>query len=611
MSGTMYDKIIRIDGTSGSSSLWDVPEEVRAYIGGMGYGTKLLCDEVPPETDPLSPENRIILTVGPLTGTTAPLHAQSCIVTKSPLSNTILNSYAGGFVGAEIKYCGIDGVIFEGAFDNWKIILIEDDKVSFIDADPVMGMGTEETENYIKNNHGWDYRTMSIGRAGEKLVRMAGIFSETRTYGRGGAGAVLGSKKIKAVAFKGTRGADFYDPEDYLKISDENMTLVKNACDEEYNLVGMFSKFGTGAGMGLIQSRGALATRNSKYGSFEKSTEIDGQFYEKNYFTRWISCFGCPVHCGRVHKFKTVEGKESWARGPEYETMYSLGSQLSNGDADVLAEVNRLTEVYGIDSLSIGVTIAFALECAEKGLIDDVGFPLEFGNPESILGLLKLIGEREGIGDILAEGPGLAAAKIGGNSIDFAMQVKNSGFAAWMPRRMVGTGLAFATSNRGACHKRAPIGAEITGQVDMLSYENKSGMVKKNQDVVNAIFTLISCRFHEFFTPHEFYPRYIKAATGRSITLAEFYDLGERIWNMEKLYNLKAGRRKSDDILPLRCYREPVKGENSEGSVLDWDKWQAMLTEYYHLRGWDDEGIPGQDKLRALGIEEYRYIPRA
>lgn len=607
MAGSMHHRVIRIDCGSGSSRVLPVAEDLKPWIGGMGYGTRYLVDEVDPGIDALAPENKIILTVGPLTGTTAPMHAQSCIVTKSPLSGTILNSYAGGFLGAEIKYCGIDGVIIEGRSDSWKLILIDNDRVSFEDAEPVMGLGTEETEKWVKNRFGSDYRTMSIGRAGEKKVRMAALFSETRTFGRGGIGAVLGSKRIKAIAIRGTGGTDLADPEEFRRLAAENMKIITESCNEEFNLVGMFSRFGTGAGMGLIQARGSLATRNSRFGSFDEAEGISGQTYDKDFYSRSISCHGCPVHCGRIHKFQTVDGGETWARGPEYETMYSLGSQLSNGNPHVLAEANRLTEVYGIDSLTAGVTVAFALECAEKGLIREEGYRLEFGNPESILGLLRAIGERRGVGDILAEGPERAAKLIGGGAEAFAMQVKNSGFAAWMPRRMVGTGLAFATSNRGACHKRAPIGAEITGQVDMTGYGNKAAMVKSGQDMVNAIFTLISCRFHEFVTPADFYPDYIRAATGISISLDEFRRLGERIWNLEKLFNLAAGFERKHDTLPARCFKEEVKGGNSESSVLDFARWQEMLTEYYTLRGWDDEGVPTDDTLEALGIGSYRY----
>jgi len=284
--------------------------------------------------------------------------------------------------------------------------------------------------------------------------------------------------------------------------------------------------------------------------------------------------------------------------------MFSLGSNLLNGDAETLAEANRLTELYGVDSLTIGVTIAWALEMAEAGKLSEPGLDLRFGSGEAVLGLIHRICSREGIGDLLARGPKAAALELGENSVGRAMQVKNSGFAAWMPRRMKGTGLAFATSNRGACHKRAPIGAEIAGAVDMDSYEGKAGMLIEIQNTVNAIFTLISCRFHEFVTDHEVYPQLVAAATGRSISWSEMVALGERVWNLEKLFNLKAGLTREDDRLPAKCF-EPVLGETSQSAVIEADKFEAMLDEYYRLRGWNAEGIPRAEKLDELGIAEY------
>lgn len=382
------------------------------------------------------------------------------------------------------------------------------------------------------------------------------------------------------------------------------MEVIRQACGEEFNLVGLFARFGTGAGMSLVQSRGGLATRNHVLGTFEGAEGIDGQYYEKNFFTRWIACYGCPVHCGRVHKFTNKDGSANWGRGPEYETMYSLGSDVVNGDPNLLAEANRLTEDYGMDSLTTGVVIAWALEMGEKGLLSEPGLELSFGNSDTVLALLHKIGNREGIGDLLAEGPGRAAARLGGDAAGSAMQVKNSGFAAWMPRRMKGTGLAFATSNRGACHKRAPIGAEITGAVDMDSYQGKAGMVIDIQNTVNAIFTLISCRFHEFVTDHEMYPRYLQAAVGTDMNWDGFRRTGERIWNLEKLFNLRAGLGRTDDMLPERCF-EPIQGEASEGAVMDKKKFESMLDEYYELRGWNREGIPKKEKLEELGVGEY------
>jgi len=600
----MFDRMLRIDVGARQAFPWTVPNDVRPYLGGIGYGVKILSDEVDPTIDPLSPANKVLLTVGPLTGTSAPMHAQSCIVTKSPLTGTILNSYAGGFLGPEIRFCGLDGIIFEGAGTEWTILLIDDETVRFESAADVVGLTTEEAESYVKETYGRDYRTVSIGPAGERGVAMAGAFSETRAFGRGGAGAVLGSKRIKAIGVRGTRSVTTAEPTTFGVLTAENMDALRSARAEEYGLLGIFSKYGTGGGMPLVQGRGALPTKNHTYGSFESAEKIDGPFYEENLYTRRIACFGCPVHCGRIHKFRGADGGDLWGRGPEYETMFSLGSNLLNSDASTLAEANRLTELYGVDSLTTGVTIAWALEMAEAGKLSVPGLDLQFGSADAVLRLLHMICTREGIGDMLANGPRQAALELGDGSLGRAMQVKNAGFAAWMPRRMKGTGLAYATSNRGACHKRAPIGAEIAGTLDMDSYEGKAAVLIEVQNTVNAIFTLISCRFHEFATDHEVYPEFIRAAIGRDVPWTEMIALGERIWNLEKLFNLKAGLTREDDRLPGKCF-EPILGKTSQSAVMEEEKFEAMLDEYYSLRGWDSAGIPGKRKLAELGIENY------
>jgi aldehyde:ferredoxin oxidoreductase len=532
------------------------------------------------------------------------MHAQTCLVTKSPLTGTILNSYAGGFLGPEIKFCGLDGIILEGTATDWSLLLIDDETVRFESADAILGATTEEAEATIKETYGADYRTISIGPAGERAVAMASVFSETRAFGRGGAGAVLGSKRIKAIGVRGSGGVAAANPTALRKLTAENLEVLRGARAEEFGLLGIFSKYGTGGGMPLVQGRGALPTKNHTYGSFEGAERIDGPFFEENLYTRRIACFGCPIHCGRIHRFIGSDGSALWGRGPEYETMFSLGSNQLNADAGALAEANRLTELYGVDSLTTGVTIAWALEMAEAGKLSEPRLDLRFGNADAVLGLIHKIAAREGIGDLLANGPREAARELGEDGLRCAMQVKNSGFAAWMPRRMKGTGLAYATSNRGACHKRAPIGAEIAGGMDMDSYEGKAAAVIETQNTVNAVFTLISCRFHEFATDHEVYPKLVAAATGRAISWQEMLDLGERIWNLEKLFNLKAGLSREDDRLPGKCF-EPVLGETSQSAVIVEEKFEAMLDEYYDLRGWDADGVPGRAKLDELGIAEY------
>ncbi|UCF09468.1 MAG: aldehyde ferredoxin oxidoreductase family protein [Candidatus Bipolaricaulota bacterium] len=610
MTGSMFDRILRIDVGKRQSSLWTVPDEVRAYLGGLGYGVKILSDEVDPRGDPLSPDNKLLLTVGPLTGTSAPMHAQTCLVTKSPLTGTILNSYAGGFLGPEIKFCGLDGIVVEGAAEEWTLLLIDDETVRFEPAEAIVGKTTEEAEAYLKATYGADYRTMSIGPAGERAVAMAGAFSETRAFGRGGAGAVLGSKRIKAIGVRGSCGVATADPEAFRMLVAETMGVLRSARADEFGLLGIFSKYGTGGGMPLVDGRGALPTKNHTYGSFEGVDRIDGPFYEENLYTRRIACFGCPVHCGRLHRFAGTDGRALWGRGPEYETMFAFGSNLLNGDADALAEANRLAELYGVDSLTTGVTIAWALEMAEAGKLSEPGLDLRFGDADAVLGLLHRICTREGIGDMLARGPREAALELGNDSIGSAMQVKNAGFAAWMPRRMKGTGLAYATSNRGACHKRAPIGAEISGALDMDSYEGKAAVLIEVQNTVNAIFTLVSCRFHEFVTDHDVYPELVAAASGCKVSWDEMAALGERIWNLEKLFNLKAGLTRDDDVLPAKCL-EPVLGESSQSAVIEADRFEEMLDEYYSLRGWDAEGIPRDEKLEELGIAAYTLGSRA
>jgi len=597
----MFDRMLRIDAGAKRTSLWPVPADVRPYVGGIGYGVRILCNEVDPVVDPLSPDNKVILSVGPLTGTAAPMHAQTCLVTKSPLTGTVLNSYAGGFLGAEIKFCGLDGIILEGAASEWSILLIDDEAVRFESAVPIVGKTTEEAEAYVKETYGDDYRTISIGPAGERAVAMAGAFSETRAFGRGGAGAVLGSKRIKAIGIRGSGRVKAAHPEAFAALVADNMDALRAARTDEFGLVGIFSQFGTGGGMPLVNGRGALPTKNHIYGSFDGAGRIDGPFYERNLYTRRIACFGCPIHCGRVHKFNGSKGEQLWGRGPEYETMFSLGSNAMISNAERLAEANRLTELYGVDSLTTGVTIAWALEMGEAGKLSVPGIDLQFGNSEAVLALLEMICTREGVGDMLAKGPREAAFELGDDSLDRAMQVKNSGFAAWMPRRMKGTGLAYATSNRGACHKRAPIGAEIAGAMDMDAYDGKAAAVIENQNVVNAIFTLISCRFHEFVTDHETYPRLLEAATGQTMSWHDLATLGERIWNLEKLFNLKAGLTRADDRLPAKCM-EPVLGPTSQSASIEESKFEAMLDEYYQLRGWDLSGIPTKQKLAELGI---------
>lgn len=598
-------KLVRINLKTRSITEEAVDEYyIRNFIGGMGFGVKLLHEEVGPRVDALSPENKIVISVGPLTGTSAPLFAQTCIVTKSPLTCGILNSYSGGYLGYKIKSSGYDCVVIEDKSPEPVYVVITPERIEIKEGSELTGKSTVETERYIKSKEKNEkLSVMSIGPAGENLVRFSSVISGTRAFGRGGAGAVFGSKNLKGIAFAGGLDVKVNRPDGFQRTVDEAYSYFKKAMDNQWSLLGMFSRYGTGSGLGLINEKNALATKNHQYSYFDKGHEIDSFAYINKYPSRRVACFGCPLHCGQVHRFESGKFKGMITRGPEYETMYSFGSDCLIDDPEVIAKAHQICEEYGMDTLSAGCTLAFAMECYEKGVItkkDTEGIELNFGNGEAMLSVLEKIGKREGIGNLLAEGTKKAAAELNRGTDFYAMNVKGLEFAAWMPQRMRGIALAFATSNRGACHKRAPIGDELMGHLPMEEIEGKAQIVKDIQDRVNACFTLVSCRFAEFELPVDMFVKLLNTASGMDFTNEEFIKTGERIWNLERLFNLGAGLTKEDDRLPGRCF-DTLPLREGETRMREED-FEYMLKDYYKVRGWDEDGVPTEEKLRSLGI---------
>jgi aldehyde:ferredoxin oxidoreductase len=599
-------KILRVDLSQRKFSIESLGHEyIEKYIGGMGFGTEIICREVPPEIDALDERNKITINTGPINGTRAPLFAQSCIVTKSPATNGIVNSYAGGDTAYRIKQSGYDTIIIEGKSDDLVYVIIDENNVAFIDAGELKGKSTDHTEAYLKSTHGAEMGVISIGLAGENKVRFAACIANTRAYGRGGVGAVFGSKNLKAVGIKGNQDINVYKPDEFEKNVDKCFKIIEKAFGEQWNLMASFGKYGTGSGLGMINGRNALATKNHKLSKYEHGDKIDGFAYMNNYPTRLVACHGCAVHCGQVHRFEKGKFPGMVTRGPEYETMYSFGSDVLNQDAEILAKAHQICEEYGMDTLSAGCTMAFAMECFEKGFInqgDTGGVELKFGNSEEMLKMLEKIGKREDIGNVLAEGTKRASKIIGKGSGHFAMQVKGLEFAAWMPQRMKGVALTFTTSNRGACHKRAPVGLEITGQIPMDSISNKPELVKEIQDKVNALFTLVCCRFAEFEYPLSLFLDLLESASGIKISEEEFMQKGEMIWNMERLFNIRSGMSRKDDWLPERCF-DALTDVDEVFLPLTREDVTTMLDRYYTLRGWDSEGVPLKETLSRLGIE--------
>jgi len=600
-------KLLRIDLTTRSISEEPLRDGfIERWIGGMGFGTKLFSDEVPVTADPLGPDNKIYITVGPLTGTLAPLFAQTCIVTKSPLTGGIINTYAGGHLGGSLKATGYDVIAIEGQADGLVYVLVTPDGVRIVDCPELAGATVRAAEDAVQKASGTeDTHTLGIGLAGENCVRYASVISETRAFGRGGVGAVFGSKNLKALGIAGIGDVGVADPEGFSTAVSAAYKAFEEDLAQPWSLLGSFGRVGTGSGMGLINEKHALATKHHHLTRFEQAEQIGGQAIAEQYPTRPIACLGCQVHCGMLHKPVKTKWGEVWTRGPEYETTYSLGSLCFNDDPEMLLKANDQAEEYGMDTLSLGVSVAFAMECAERGILgrDAVGdgYVLEFGNPDTTIRLIDMIAHREGLGDTLADGVRRAAGRIGKGSEAFALEVKGMEFAAWMPERMRGIAVTFATSNRGACHKRAPIGMELMDAIPMDSIDGRSALVADIQNTVNAIFTLVACRFAEFVLPVEQFLDLLNTATGMAYTKERFLDLGEAIWNMERLYNMAAGVGGDEDRLPDICFEVPDDFP-ADAKPLTREDFATLLGDYYSVRGWDDEGRPTPERLAALGL---------
>jgi aldehyde:ferredoxin oxidoreductase len=582
---------------------------IERWVGGMGFGVKLFTDEVPAQAEPLGPDNTVYICVGPLNGTLAPLFAQTCIVTKSPLTGGIINAYAGGHLAGAIKATGYDVIAIEGQSSDLVYVLVTPTGVQIVECPELTGAPVREAENAVRRAaDDPDLHTLGVGLAGENRVRYASVISETRAFGRGGIGAVFGSKNLKAMGFSGIGDVEIADPAGFMEAIAASYEAFREDLAQPWSLLASFGQVGTGSGMGLVNEKHALATKHHRLSSFEGAEQISGQSFAQRYNTRAIACQGCQVHCGMLRKPIKTKWGELWGRGPEYETAYSLGSLCLNDDPDMLLKANILAEEYGMDTLSLGVTVAFAMECAERGILprDSLGadLALEFGNPDATLRLIEMIGQREGLGDLLAEGVRRASQQIGQGSERFALQVKGMEFAAWMPERMRGIATTFATSNRGACHKRAPIGSEIMEFIPMDAIEGRAAMVAQIQDKVNAIFTLVACRFAEFTLPVEHFVNLVNAAAGFDYTEERFLHLGETIWNLERIYNMAAGIGGSEDRLPDICFEKPTDFPDGAKPLTRQD-FAILLRDYYAVRGWDEQGRPTQECLAELGLGDW------
>ena len=560
------------------------------YLGGRGLGVKILFDELPLKIDPLSPENKLIFAVGPVTATKVPTGGRFAVITKSPLTGTIFDSSSGGYWGAEFRRAGYAAIILEGRSETPVYLWINDESVEIRDGTSAWGKDVEETTDYLLTKTDEKAQVACIGPAGENQVLMSAIMTDKhRAAGRGGVGAVMGSKMVKAIVVRGTQRITGANDEKLTEVVKHSRLLIKKNAVTDKSL----PVYGTAVLVNVINEFGMLPTHNFQFGTFNDAGGVSGEKLLERLFVKQYNCFGCPIGCGRI---TSVNGQEMG--GPEYETIWALGPQCGISDLEWIALANHKCNLMGIDTISVGSTIGCAMELVEKGLLDA---PLQFGETDTLLDVIEDIAYLRGIGKDLAEGSRHLSQKYG--APDLAMQVKGLEIPAYDPRGVQGHALGYSTSNRGGCHLRSYlIGPEIMGvpvRVDRDSTRGKPELVKLYQDLSAAMDSMAVCRFTNFAWSVDDYAELTAAATGLQINGRDLLKIGERIYNLERLFNYREGLSKKDDSLPPR-FSKPLPDGNSRNRVVMLD---TMLPEYYKLRGWDESGRPTDSRLEALGID--------
>lgn len=585
-------KMLEVDLTSGSIEERELtPTLAEGYLGGRGVGARLVYDMVQPTIDPYDPTNILVFATGPLTGTCVPTAGRSSLSTRSPLTGTILDCNAGGAWGVRLKQTGYDVLIIRGKAPQPVYLSIKDGQVRLEGAIDIWGKDTATTSAELVAREGKGGSILSIGPAGENRVRFASIAVDGhRFFGRGGAGAVMGSKGLKAIYARGDSRPQIADPEllDFV-VYETDKVLKANPITSKG-----LPEFGTAVLVNIMHECGALPVRNFQDNTFATVEMVSGEALERR-LVRRSACWGCPIACGRE-----VTSTQGVVHGPEYESLWSLGPDCGIDDLEMVIAANELCNKLGLDTISTGATIACAMELSQLGLLKE---EIPFGNREVVLHLIESIAYRTGLGDQLAEGSMRLAESFGVPQL--AMHVKGLELPAYDPRAMKGQGLAFATSNRGGCHLRANmLGPEVLGSpkmVDRFAYSGKAGLVIVIQNAWAVLDSLVLCKFTSFAVDNDYYARLLTAVVGEEYRAQDLQQIGERIFNLERLYNLRVGFTGKDDTLPERLVSQPHASGPARGQCVELTR---MLQEYYRFRGWDSHGVPTSKKAGDLGLEE-------
>ena len=590
-------KILRVDLSAGTYRVEDLDEALATkFVGGRGLATKIYADEVSPAVDPLSADNKLLVATGPLTGAPVPTGGRYMVVTKSPLTGTIACSNSGGYWGAELKFAGYDIIIVEGKAAKPVYISIEDDKIEIRDASHVWGKVVSEATDALKADAPDKARVLMIGPAGEKLSNIAAVMNDySRAAGRSGVGAVMGSKNLKAIVVRGTKKVGIANQEEMKEAVKVCMDKIK-----ENGVTGTgLPTYGTAVLVNIINENGVYPTKNWQESQFDLADSTSGETLAEKYLVKKDPCYRCPIACGRYCKVDDIEGG-----GPEYEPIWAYGANCGVSDLGAIIKANFWCNEMGLDAISAGTTIATAMELYQKGYIKDAdvaGMPLEFGNADAIIEWTKRMGMRDGLGDKLADGSYRMAESYG--VPELSMSVKKQELPAYDPRAIQGMAVQYATTNRGGCHVRGYlISPEILGipeKTDRFSIEGKANWAKIFQDFTAFIDSSGVCLFTSFALGADDYAGLMSAVTGTKWTADDVLKAGDRIWNLEKLFNLAAGIDSSQDTLPKRLLEEPISEGPSKGNVA---KLSEMLPEYYAVRGWTEDGIPTEEKKAELGL---------
>jgi len=597
-------RILRVNLSTGKVTKQPLTNElIKKWLGGKGIGTWLLYNELKPGINPLSPENKLIFATGPATGTIVP-HKGYILCTKSPLTGIYTSSSSGGYFGGELKRAGCDVLIVEGRAEKPRYLWIDDEVVEIKGAEHLWGKNTFETNAMVKEELGdEEIKVARIGVAGEKLVKFASILNDySRMAGRCGPGAVMGSKNLKAIAVRGTGNVEVAKADELIDFMREFLETVK----ETPSTGTSYPMWGTPGGVNGANLQGVFPTRYWHKGTLKGFENINAETMRKRIVVKDKACNTCPVNCSKVVRVKSGPYMGAVLEGPDYETLYSLGGLPENTDLNAIVRAQEICDTLGFDAMTGGNVVAFAMDCYERGIItskDTDGLELTFGNKDALIQMLEKVGKREGLGDILAEGVREAAKRIGKGAEYLAVHIKGLEPAGYDGRGLKGVALAFAVADRGADHLTGSIYTyEMRGDIDRLAYNGKAAFLKDCEERFAVFDAMVFCRFLRDVYPWNILTKVIPLLVGFELNENELKALGERIVNVARAFNVREGISKKDDYWPERFFKEPLPDGPSKGQVIDKEEFNKMLSEYYKLRGWDENGIPSKEKLASLGL---------